>query len=56
MPEIAGQRLRRIGLTPEISTVLSNREKSTQRPSCVAAQRGFELLNPETRGRSLAEP
>ena len=37
-----------------MSRVLTHREISPRRPDCLAAQRGFELLNPETRGRPLA--
>jgi hypothetical protein len=36
MLEIAGHRLRRVGLTRGDMAVLSNREKSAQRPDCVA--------------------
>jgi hypothetical protein len=34
-----------------MSRVLAHREISPRRPNCLAAQRGFELLNPETRGK-----
>src|SRR6202045_4251970 len=38
-----------------MSRVLTHLEIIPKKPVCLAAQRGFELLNPETRGRPLAE-
>src|ERR1700730_7822232 len=32
-----------------MSRILTHREITPRRPDCLAAQRGFELLNPETR-------
>jgi hypothetical protein len=34
-----------------MSRILTHREITPRRPDCLAAQRGFELLNPETRGK-----